>query len=74
MIESLSGKNRSIPYGMVVNEMLGKAVGQLENARKVYLNTSQHITSLTATRIGYVVKDGEWVKSEKQEKPRKKRR
>ena len=74
MIESFFGKNRSLLYGMVVIEMLDKAVDQLENARKVYLNPSQHITGITTIRIGYTVKDGEWVKTEKQEKPQKKRK
>ena len=46
----------------------------MENTRKIYLNPSQHIIGIMAIRIGYVNKDGEWVKTEKQEKPQKKRK
>ena len=46
----------------------------MESAKKVYLSPSQHINDKTAIRIGYVCKDGVWVKAEKSENPRKKRR
>ena len=74
MIESFSRKNRSLPYGMAISELLDKKVGQLENARKVYLNPSQRINGITTIRIRYMNKDREWIKTEKQEKPQKKRK
>ena len=53
MIESFTGKNRSLPYGMAVNELLDKDVGNLDNERKTYLTPFQHINGNTTIRIGY---------------------
>ena len=70
MIESFSGKNRSLPYGMAISELLDKEVGNLKNARKVYLNPPQHINNNMALRIGYKCQKGEWVKARKKRKTR----
>ena len=74
MIESFNGKNRSLPYGMAVSELLDKDVSNLDNERKTYLTTSQHINGNTTIIIGYHNVDGEWVKSEKKENNEKKKR
>jgi len=74
MIESFLTKTRSLPYGMAISELLDSLVGQMESAKKVYLSSSQHINDKTAIRIGYTCKDGKWVKTDKPENPRKKRR
>ena len=74
MIESFLTKTRSLPYGMAISELLDSLVGQMESARKVYLSPSQHINDKTVIRISYTCKDGEWVKADKSENPRKKRR
>ena len=59
MIESFTRKNRSLPYGMALSDLLDFEVSNLESARKVYLNPSQHINGNTTRRIGYECKDGE---------------
>ena len=45
--------NRSLPYSMAISKLLDKEVRNLENARKVYLNPSQHINGSITLRIGY---------------------
>ena len=55
---------------MAISELLDKEVGNLENARKVYLNPPQHINNNTALRIGYKCQKGEWVKARKKRKTR----
>ena len=59
---------------MAISGLLDSLVGQMESVRKVYLSPSQHINDKTTIRIGYAYKDGEWVKADKSENPRKKKR
>ena len=47
MIESFNGKNKKLPYGMAISALLDKEIGGLQNARKVYLSSSQHINGYT---------------------------
>ena len=44
---------------MAISELLDKEVGHLENAKKIYLNTSEHISGIMTIRIGYANKDGD---------------
>lgn len=68
MIESFSGKNRTLPYGMALSELLDSEVGNLEHARKVYLIPSQHINGYTTLRIGFQYQNGTWAWSGKKRK------
>jgi len=54
MINSFRGNKRSLTYGMTLSDLLGKEVGGLAGARKVYLNPTQHINSNMAVRIGFI--------------------
>jgi len=74
MIESFIGKNRSLPYGMAISELLVKDVGNLDSERKTYLTSFQHINGNTAIRIGYHKVRENWVKTEKAENNEKKKR
>jgi len=69
MIELFSGNKRLFPYGIALSDLLEKEIGDLEEARKVYLNLAQSINAYTVIRIGFKAQeDGTWVHVNKKRK------